>query len=334
MTTAEAVIQVESNGEMQRVAIAPLSVCRIGRDPTNDIVLGSGATSRTHAMIRRDMAGRCFLSDAGSRNGTQLNGLPVTEPAVLNDGDEILIGGQRLVFQQDAILAPLIESGPTAAATQVFLSTTFVTVFVADIRGFTALAREIGETAISSLLSEFFAGVGAVLKERRCWYQKYIGDCVMGLWVHDSSDVDRHTLATILDATLAVQALAAPLQTRFNLRKPVTFGVGINSGTASIGNLGSASAADFTAVGDSVNLAFRLEAATRPAGVDMLIGRDTIERIAPAIDIPSALRPMAVELKGYEAAEPAFALDLADLPALAGALLAPPSEQPRRAVAS
>lgn len=333
MTTAEALLQVVCNGERQQVSIAPLSVCRIGRDPTNDVVLGSGATSRTHAMIRRDMAGRCFLSDAGSRNGTHLNGLPVTEPVMLNTGDVIVIGGQQIVFQQDAIVAPLIEAGPQGAATQVFLSSSFVTVFVADIRGFTALARDVGETVISELLSAYFAGVGAVLKERRCWYQKYIGDCVMALWVHDGGMVDRHTLATILDATLAVQALAAPLQARFDLRQPVRFGVGINSGSASIGNLGSAGAADFTAVGDSVNLAFRLEAATRPAGVDMLIGRETIARIAPPIHVPRALRPMAVELKGYETAEPAFALDLPDVPALAAALLARADQGPRQAVA-
>lgn len=310
-----------TSGEAERaIRIAPLSVCRIGRDVASDVVLSSAGASRTHAMIRCDLSGVCYLSDAGSRNGTQLNGKPVSAPVPLSNGDTISIGGDTLTFEQAAAPAPFIEAEP-APATQIMLSTSFVTALVTDIRGYTQLTHEIGEGPISVLLSDYFDAVGKLLHQRGCWYQKYIGDAVFALWVHDQPQVDRRTLATVIDAILAMQELVAPLQNRFGLAQPVRFGVGINSGLASMGNLGSAGAADFTAVGDTINKAFRLEGATRNAPFDIVIGHSSLDLVFPAIVPPRQARPMALPLKGFDAPEPAYGLHFADLPALAGVLI-------------
>lgn len=301
-------------------AIGPLAACRIGRDPSSDVVVGGLGTSRTHAMIRRDMSGACILSDSGSRNGTLVNGLPISTPVVLQHGDEIRIGGETLRFEQPSAPVALVDDAPTAAATQVVLSSSLVTVLVADMRGFTQLAREVDADQLSSLLSELFGAMGRMLNDRRCFYQKYIGDAIMALWVHERPQVDHRTFAAVLDMLPAIQELVAPMQSRFGLSRPVAFGIGINSGMASIGNLGSATASDFTAVGDAVNKAFRLEAATRTSGADVLIGRSTIDLLFPAMMVPAEIQLLPVELKGYEGVEHAYLLGTADLPRLAAAL--------------
>lgn len=302
------------------VAIGPLAACRIGRDPASDVIIGTAGTSRTHAMIRRDMSGACILSDAGSRNGTLVNGLPITTPVPLQHGDEIRIGGEAILFEQPSAPVALVQETVSAPATQVFLSSSLVTVLVADMRGFTQLAREVDADQLSALLSELFGAMGRMLNERRCFYQKYIGDAIMALWVHERPQVDRRTFASVLDMLPAIQELVAPMQSRFNLSRPVAFGIGINSGMASVGNLGSATASDFTAIGDAVNKAFRLEAATRTSGADVLIGRATIELLYPAIAMPAQISSAPVELKGYDTPEPAYLLAASDLPLLAGAL--------------
>jgi adenylate cyclase len=323
MTSEDPILRLPPDG--RAFAIGPLGTCRIGRDPGSDVVVATPATSRIHALIRRDRFGKCILSDSGSRNGTLINGLPITTPTELKHGDEIRIGGEVIQFEQPLSPAELAPAAPQAAATQVALSNNLVTVFVADMRGFTMLAREVEANTLSVLLSELFGTLGQMLNERRCFYQKYIGDAIMALWVHDRPEVDRATFAAVLDMLPAIEELTAPMQARFGLSRPIAFAIGINSGMASIGNLGSAHAADFTAVGDAVNKAFRLETATRTAGADVLIGHDTIDLMHPPITVPAAIPRIEVTLKGYEKPEVAYALSRAELPLLAAALGSAPS---------
>lgn len=70
----------------------------LGRLTDSDIVLADSSVSRRHATIRPDEHGRLVLSEAGSLNGTYLNGSPVVD-AVLHDGDTITLGGVQLTFQ-------------------------------------------------------------------------------------------------------------------------------------------------------------------------------------------------------------------------------------------
>ncbi|MBA2920528.1 FHA domain-containing protein [Sphingomonas sp. MAH-20] len=320
MDKRDPLIRFGPTGTETRRAITALSVCRIGRDAGNDVVLSDAGISRTHAMIRRDISGICFLSDVGSRNGTQLNGLPISAPVALSHGDLIKIGGELLTFEQEAPPVPVVEPN-RGGETQAYMTTSFVTVLVIDIRGYTALAREIGEEKISKLLSTFFGGVADLLRRRRAWYHKYIGDCFMALWVHDRREVDHAVFAAVLDVILATQELVAPLQSRFGLSGPVRFGVGMNSGLAAIGNLGSIGAADFTAVGDTVNKAFRLESATRTCGHSVLIGRESIDMLRPAVAVPASIECLALALKGYDSPQEAYSLDFGDIAALAGEMM-------------
>lgn len=301
MEVDEAYVTVTVNGETRRFDIAPADLCGIGRSDHNRIHIADPLASRDHAMIRRDASGRCFLADAGSSNGTTLNGRPVTVQMPLNNGDTISIGQHRLVFHQPSAAAA--TAAEAAQRTQISFLQSLVTVLVMDVRGYTILSRELGEEKISALMAEIFRAAGELLTAKRSWSQKYIGDAIMSVWVHDKPTVEPTELAGIIDIILELQRLFKDLEVRFKLERPLSFGAAINTGYASIGNMGSAALADFTALGDTVNKAFRLEAATRTLDCDLILGRSVIEFLAPPIPIEK--RPALIEtnLKGYDAPE-------------------------------
>ncbi len=86
-------------------------VCSIGRDESNDIVLPDRRVSRQHAVIER-RADRYYIRDCGSKNGTFVNGEPLVEPRVLQDGDEVQIAMRfRLTFVDAGATTPLFLEG-------------------------------------------------------------------------------------------------------------------------------------------------------------------------------------------------------------------------------
>lgn len=302
MANADPFLEFELDGQPRHVEIDALGVCRIGRADHNNVVLSDDVASREHAMVRRDALGRCYLSDSGSRNGTTLNGRPVIRPMPLSDGDVIQIGKQRLVFHTP-VLPSSGAAQPSAAATQFMAAQSLVTVLVADMRGFTPLSREIGEERISALMADLFREAGVLLDGAGAWSQKFLGDAIMGVWKHDGTALDAEVLSRILGVVIDLESQFALLHERFGLERPVRFGAAINTGYASLGNMGSASAQDFTALGDVVNKAFRLETATKDLGCDVAIGRSSIDFLMPPM--PATQLPPAADatIKGYDASE-------------------------------
>jgi adenylate cyclase len=311
MESEEAYISCEMSGERKRFDIGLADLCGIGRSDHNRIALSDPLASRDHAMIRRDTSGRCYLADTGSSNGTSLNGRPVTVPTLLSDGDTILVGHHRLTFHQPSSRAPRIVE--PAQRTQIAFSQSLVTVLVMDVRNYTVLARQLGETQISALMADIFRAAGELLTEKRSWSQKYIGDAIMGVWVHDKQSIDAGELADIIEIVTQMQKLFPELQARYKLERPLSFGGAINTGYASIGNMGSASLADFTALGDTVNKAFRLETATKDAGCDFILGRSVLEFLVPPLLVDSRPPTAEVRLKGYDLPERIFPLKFAEV---------------------
>ena len=313
MTGEGPAIHVEIEGRARVFPIPPEGVCRIGRSPDNSIVITEGGVSRLHAMIHRDAGNRCKLSDAGSSNGTTLKGRPVNKSLPLKDGDKIGIGTHVLIYRCGQPLTEPTSAEDTTAVTMFTTKQRLITVLVIDIEGFTRLSQELGEDRISRLMMSFFQGCGAILEQRDAWAQKYIGDAVMAVWTHKGDQVANDEFANILAAIGEFTRLAETLSAANALPRPLRFGSGINTGYAAIGNMGSAALTDFTALGDTVNKAFRLEAASRDLKRDIVIGRGTIDYLVHPI--PPGRQPDATEvaLRGY--AEPAavFVVDGAQL---------------------
>jgi adenylate cyclase len=274
--------------------------------------------SRKHALVQQESSGEYYLSDLGSRNGTTRNGLPVTAPVPLQDGDSFTIGSHRFVFHQTVDRSA--EEEEYQDPTDILVVERMISILVLDIRNYTGLARELGESRVSEVMNTLFHESGQVLKKNGSWAQKYIGDAVMAFWVHDDGKGAPKEVRLIFESLVHLERIIAKLHTEFALPRPLAFGVGINSGLAVTGNMGSAGLTDHTAMGDAVNKAFRLESATKEVGRDILVGTGTYA----LIDAPEAVRSLfsthTVHLKGYDEPEQAHGLGFADLPRFVAAL--------------
>ncbi|HZL57127.1 MAG TPA: adenylate/guanylate cyclase domain-containing protein, partial [Bryobacteraceae bacterium] len=121
-------------------------------------------------------------------------------------------------------------------------------------------------------------------------------------------------IAAIVRTLLIIVDLVSQLQQRFGLAAPVRIGAGLNSGPASVGNVGSIAASDYTAVGDVVNKAFRLESATKEVHCDLLMGEETRNLLAGQPDLLRVLNEFSLRLKGYDQATTAWGTDFGKLP--------------------
>ena len=150
-----------------------------------------------------------------------------------------------------------------------------LTVLFADIRSFTALSEGLPPQALARLMNEYFSAMTAVIRANRGTLDKYIGDAIMAFWGAPVDDAlhARHAVA----AGLQMQRRLAEINVRFAQQgwPQLTIGVGINSGTMTVGDMGSRERKAYTVLGDAVNLGSRLEGLTAHYGVGIIIGEAT-----------------------------------------------------------
>ncbi len=149
------------------------------------------------------------------------------------------------------------------------------TVLFSDIRGFTSMTEGADPEQLVKQLNEYFLEmVGAVLKENGT-LQKFIGDAIMAAWgdVHTEGPENdaRRAVRTALAMRAALIKLNVHWQTAPN-RVPLHIGIGVNEGEMIVGNIGHPQRMEFTLLGDGVNLASRLESATKQFHADILVG--------------------------------------------------------------
>jgi adenylate cyclase len=311
-----AYLEAKINAQLCKFPLAADRICRIGRSDASTIVLVDDLASRNHAMLQGSDSGVFYLTDLGSTNGTFVNGARISTPVVLRPGDRIQIGNYEFTFHQEAAKAPEPETVVDEKATSLFMVMRMITVLVVDIRDFTGLGQRLGSDKLGEIAACLFREAGQVLQSRGAWGQKYIGDAVMAVWVHKSHQPAVEEFQSVFDALSRLHAIAGRLQLQFGLDAPIRIGAGINTGSASIGNFGSTAASDYTALGDVVNKAFRLESATKEAGSDLMLGDKTYEFLSRAEAAAPLFRACVMKLKGYEAPITAYAGHLAGLESL------------------
>ncbi len=258
-------------------------------------MLDSRSVSRLHALIQRRDAGDYCLVDLGSRNGSFVNGRRVSLPVVLHDRDRLVFGDQELTFRNLAGSSPALTHSlmdTRNAPTTALHTHTLTTIVVVDIRDFTPLARTVSEALLSQTVGTWFLRVGQITQRLGSWAQKYIGDAVMAVWVHDDRRAIRADLIRALRAVSEIDTVTGEISRSLPLPGPLRIGAGINTGPAIVGG------ADYTALGDTVNAAFRLEAATKTIGLGVLLGERTFTELGLRSVPPFSRRE--VELKGYE----------------------------------
>lgn len=161
-----------------------------------------------------------------------------------------------------------------------------VTLLFSDIRGFTTLSETRKPEEVIALLNRYFSLQVDVVFRHGGSLDKFIGDCIMALWGAPLDDPDhaRRAVACALDMADTLQAFKRELgaeHTDFDV------GIGLHSGPAVVGLMGSEKRLEYTAIGDTVNLASRIEGLTRDARRRILVSRDTMERCAGAFDFVS-----------------------------------------------
>jgi adenylate cyclase len=152
---------------------------------------------------------------------------------------------------------------------------TEVTVLFSDIRGFTSISESLDAQELANLLQAYLTEMTRIIFQHRGTLDKYIGDAVMAIW-GAPFDEPNHAERCCLGAINMLSRLAE-LQADWRAqRKPVLdIGIGINTGVASVGNMGSSLRYGYTAIGDAVNLASRLEGLNKEYGTHILISEST-----------------------------------------------------------
>lgn len=289
----------------------------VGRSDDNNFVLPDRWISRNHAMLQCTETGEFYLIDLGSRNGSFVNGRRVSIPVTLKHGDRITFGQTDLEFNgYHARRAGL--SNQTNTDKETLTSTLHVrrlmSVMVVDIRDFTVLTRQLDEKILSAVIGSWFRQAGNIIRECGSWVDKYIGDAVMAIWFHGSTGVSQDEMLQILRALNGLHQVTNQLSQQYPLPFPLRIGAGINTGYAMVGNTGSGDRPDYTALGDTVNAAFRLESATKQIGLDIALGEETYKHLScfdtDAVDF---LKQYSVQLKGYEGLTLTYAGSFPDL---------------------
>lgn len=166
-----------------------------------------------------------------------------------------------------------------------------VGILFADVRGFTSLAEHQSPDAVASLLNRFYAAAIEVLCEHAI-IDKLVGDQVMALYLPRifPGEPARHMIA---DARALLAAAG------YDRREPwLELGIGLDFGTAYVGNVGSGEVKDFTAIGDVVNTAARLQAAAASGEIVM---SNRVQELAG--ELSDGVTPRELSIKGKSAPE-------------------------------
>jgi adenylate cyclase len=154
-----------------------------------------------------------------------------------------------------------------------------LTLMFCDLRGFTSLCETCPPGPLGELMNQYLTALSSEVMEHGGTIDKYIGDCIMAFWNAPLEAPDHARLAcraalamrrrmSSLNAELRAAGLLAPAQT-------LAMGIGLHTGPAAVGNFGSRQRFTYTALGDTVNLAARLESLCKDFGVDIVLSEAT-----------------------------------------------------------
>ncbi|HLN25147.1 MAG TPA: adenylate/guanylate cyclase domain-containing protein [Patescibacteria group bacterium] len=185
-----------------------------------------------------------------------------------------------------------------------------MTLLFCDVRGFTTISELFDAQGLTRLMNRFLTPMTDVILQNKGTIDKYMGDCIMAFWNAPLDDPD-HAANACRSALVMMERLAplnaeleadAKIENRRHV--PIKIGIGLNSGTAVVGNMGSTQRFDYSVLGDNVNLASRLEGQSKGYGVSVVIGENTRTR-APDF---ACLELDLIQVKGKTEAVRIFAL--------------------------
>ena len=150
-----------------------------------------------------------------------------------------------------------------------------LTVLFSDIVGFTSISESLTPKDLSQFINDYLTAMSLVIRNNRGTLDKYIGDAIMAFWGAPVADPE-HARQGVISA-MAMQAELNNVRAQMRARgwPDIRIGVGVNTGSMSVGDMGSKLRKAYTVMGDAVNLSSRLEGLTRVYGVGILVGSNT-----------------------------------------------------------
>lgn len=170
-----------------------------------------------------------------------------------------------------------------------------VTVLFADIRGFTSMSENMSAEEVTVILNEYFAEVEPIITKYNGVINKFIGDAVMAIFGEPIQDKN-HALNSVKCANEMIEKVDELQKKWLKEGKPkIEIGVGINTGEAFVGNIGSEVRLEYTVIGDMVNLASRIESYNKVYKTRFLISSTTYEQVR---DIADVIKISEVSIRG------------------------------------
>jgi adenylate cyclase len=150
-----------------------------------------------------------------------------------------------------------------------------LTVMFCDMRGFTKMSETMEPTQLQALLNSVFSRLTDLIRGNRGTIDKYMGDCVMAFWGAPVDTPEHAELAvkTALEMSNAVRRINEEHKTKG--LPEIGIGIGLNTGTMCVGDMGSDIRRSYTVIGDAVNLGSRLEGLSKTYGVDIVVSEST-----------------------------------------------------------
>ena len=158
-----------------------------------------------------------------------------------------------------------------------------LTILFSDVRGFTSISEALSPEDLKEYINDYLTTMSAIIRHHRGTLDKYIGDAIMAFWGAPVADPE-HARQGVITA-LEMQTACEEVRKRFRARGWPEFniGIGLNSGNVRVGDMGSKVRKAYTAMGDPVNLASRLEGRTKTYGVGILIGQVTKDLVKDVV---------------------------------------------------
>jgi class 3 adenylate cyclase len=168
------------------------------------------------------------------------------------------------------------------------------TMLFVDIAGFTTICERVPPDVLSALVSHYFDRASRIVMEHDGLIDKFIGDCIMAVWGAPFGVANQEVKATLTGKLLDRETMVNPLAQQWDdAGEILRVRVGISTGEVLAGNMGSADRMSYTVIGDSVNLAARLESMNKQLGTRVMVSEMTAEGLG-GIFVLRLLLPIAV----------------------------------------
>ena len=160
-----------------------------------------------------------------------------------------------------------------------------VTVLFADIRGFTSMSEKMSAEEVSNILNEYFTEMEPIISSHKGTINKFIGDAVMAIFGEPINDKN-HALNAVKCAGDMLKKVRKLQHKWLEEGKPkIEIGIGINTGEVFVGNIGSEKRMEYTVIGDTVNLASRIESYNKIYKTNFLIGPTTYDEVKNYVNV-------------------------------------------------